>query len=123
MAGYIHERLPDADIFQIEPIVPYPDQYDECAEIAKKEQRENARPVAKTDIADIRKYDVIYIGYPIWWGTMPQIILTFLEKYDLSGKTIIPFCTHEGSGFGRSVSDLRKACPNSKRDSIETCGN
>jgi flavodoxin len=114
MAGYIHERLSGSDIFQIEPVVPYPDKYDECTKIAKKEQHENARPAVKTHIADINKYDVIYIGYPIWWGTMPQIVCTFFEGYDLSGKTIIPFCTNEGSGFGSSVNDLKKKCPKSK---------
>lgn len=114
MAGYIHEQLPGSDIFEIEPVVPYPDKYDECTAVAKKEQSENARPAVKTHIADVNKYDVIYIGYPIWWGTMPQIMLTFLDEYNLSGKTIIPFCTNEGSGFGRSVNDLKKACPNSK---------
>jgi flavodoxin len=114
MAGYIHEQLPGPDIFEIEPVVPYPDKYDECTAVAKKEQSENARPAVKTHIADVNKYDVIYIGYPIWWGTMPQIMLTFLDEYNLSGKTIIPFCTNEGSGFGRSVNDLKKACPNSK---------
>ena len=113
MAGYIHERLSGADLFRIEPVVPYPDKYQECTEVAKKEQRENARPAVKTHIADISKYDVIYIGYPIWWGTMPQIMLTFLEECNLSGKTIIPFCTHEGSGFGNSVNDLKKKCPKS----------
>lgn len=113
MAGYIHERLSGSDIFKIEPVVPYPDKYDECTEVAKKEQRENARPAVKTHIADINKYDAIYIGYPIWWGTMPQIMFTFLEEYDLSGKTIIQFCTHEGSSFGRSVNDLKKKCPKS----------
>ena len=114
MAGYIHERLPGSDLFRIEPVVPYPDKYQECTEVAKKEQRENARPAVKTHIPDISKYDVIYIGYPIWWGTMPQIVFTFLEEYNLSGKTIIPFCTHEGSGFGNSVNDLKKECPKSK---------
>ena len=114
MAGYIHERLSGSDIFKIEPVVLYPDKYDECTEVAKKEQREHARPAVKTHIADINKYDVIYIGYPIWWGTMPQIMFTFLEEYNLSGKTIIPFCTHEGSSFGSSVNDLKKKCPESK---------
>jgi flavodoxin len=114
MAGYIHERLPGSDIFKIEPVVPYPDKYDECTAVAKKEQRENARPAVRTHITDINKYDVIYIGYPIWWGTMPQIMLAFLEEYNLSGKTIIPFCTNEGSGFGSSLNDLKKKCSKSK---------
>jgi flavodoxin len=114
MAGYIHEGLPDSDVFAIEPVIPYPDKYEECKEVATKEQRENARPATKAHVADIKAYDVIYIGYPIWWGTMPQIILTFLEEQDFSGKTIIPFCTNEGSGFGRSVTDLKKKLPVSK---------
>jgi flavodoxin len=114
IAEYIHERLSGSDIFIIEPAIPYPDKYNECTEVAKKEKNENARPVIKSHIPDINKYDIIYIGYPIWWGTMPQIIFTFLEEYNLSGKTIIPFCTHEGSSFGSSNSDLRKKCPKSK---------
>jgi flavodoxin len=114
MAGYIHEGLSGSDIFRIEPVAPYPDEYDECTEVAKKEQRENGRPAVKTRITDITAYDVIYIGYPVWWGTVPQIMFTFLEEHDLSGKTIIPFCTHEGSSFGRSVNDLRKKLPGSK---------
>ena len=114
MAGYIHEGLPDSDVFRIEPVVPYPDKYEECKGVATKEQRENARPAVKSRVADIKAYDVIYIGYPIWWGTMPQIMLTFLDEHDLSGKTIIPFCTNEGSGFGRSVTDLKKRLPASK---------
>jgi flavodoxin len=114
LAGYIHERLSGSDIFAIEPAAPYPDKYDECTEVAKKEQCENARPAVKTHIADINVYDVIYFGYPIWWRTMPQIMLTFLEQHNLSGKMIIPFCTHEGSGSGRSVNDLRKKLPESR---------
>jgi len=114
MAGYIHERLSGSEIFQIAPVVPYPDKYEECTEVAKREQRENARPAVKTHHADIHKYDIIYIGYPIWWGTMPQILFTFLEEYNFSSKTIIPFSTNEGSGFGRSVGDLKKVCPKSK---------
>jgi flavodoxin len=59
-------------------------------------------------------YDVIYIGYPNWWGTMPMAVFTFLEEYDFSGKTIVPFCTHERSGMGRSERDIKKLCPNAK---------
>jgi flavodoxin len=58
-------------------------------------------------------YDVIFLGYPNWYGTMPMPVFTFLEEYNLSGKTIVPFCTHEGSGLGRSVTDIRKMCPQS----------
>jgi flavodoxin len=59
-------------------------------------------------------YDVIYMGYPNWWGTMPMAVFTFLESYDFSGKTIIPYCTHEGSGMGRSERDIKKLCPNAR---------
>jgi flavodoxin len=59
-------------------------------------------------------YEVIYIGYPNWWGTMPMAVFTFLESYDFSGKTIIPYCTHEGSGMGSSEGDIKKLCPNAR---------
>ena len=114
MAGYIHERLSGSDIFKIEPVVPYPDKYDECTEVAKKEQRENARPAVKRilQISISTMSSILDTRY--WWGAMPQIMFTFLDEYNLSGKTIIPFCTHEGSTFGSSVNDLKKKCPESK---------
>jgi len=59
-------------------------------------------------------YDLIYLGYPNWWGTFPMAVFTFLESYDFSGKTIVPFCTHEGSGIGNSERDIKKLCPNAK---------
>lgn len=65
-------------------------------------------------VADMDAYDLIYIGYPNWWGTMPMAVFTFLESYDFSGKTIVPYCTHEGSGLGSSERDIRKFCPNAK---------
>ena len=98
MAGYIKDYYGDkADTFKINPVNTYPTNYSECTEVAKKEQEENARPEFKGDI-DVSKYDIIFIGYPIWWGEVPMVVNTFLEKYDFSGKTIIPFNTHEGSG-------------------------
>jgi flavodoxin len=67
----------------------------------------------KTRIENIKPYDLVFIGYPIWWGTFPAPVKTFLSEYDFSGRTIVPFCTHEGSGLGRSVTDISKLCPQS----------
>ena len=99
MAGYIKDYLSSkADTFKIEPKSPYPTNYEECKEVASVEKSNNTRPKFKGDVENISQYDTIFIGYPIWCGDLPMIINTFLEKYDLSGKTIIPFNTHEGSG-------------------------
>ena len=100
MARYIKEYLGDrADGFKIDPVVSYPANYKECTEVATREKNSNARPEFKNaEALDLSKYDTILLGYPIWWGDVPMIINTFLEKYDFSGKTIIPFNTHEGSG-------------------------
>ena len=96
-----------ADVFEIVPEKAYPKQYRACTDIAKQEQRDKARPAYKGDI-DVSSYDTIYIGYPIWWGDMPMIVYTFLEKHDMNGKTIIPFCTHEGSGLSGTDNTLRR---------------
>lgn len=71
----------------------------------------NARPELRGTLPDLSGYDTIVLGYPCWWGTMPQAVFTFLESADFSGKKILPFCTHEGSGMGRSESDIKKLCP------------
>lgn len=107
------QELTNADIFKIEPVIPYSSDYSECIEEAKEDKRHNARPELKSYPKDMDKYDTIYLGYPNYWGTMPMAVFTFLEKYDLSGKTIMPFCTHEGSGMGSSESDIKSMCPNS----------
>lgn len=96
-----------ADIFEIVPEKAYPKAYKECTDVAKDEQRKNARPSYKGDI-DTNGYDTIYIGYPIWWGDLPMVVYTFLEKQDLSGKTIIPFCTHEGSGLSGTDGKIKR---------------
>lgn len=83
-----------ADLFRIEPVQAYPTEYKPCTEVAKKERDENARPAIKGKIENIDKYDVIFIGCPVWWHTAPMIISTFAESYNLRGKTIVPFCTY-----------------------------
>ena len=106
MASYMKEYL-NADSFEIVPVKKYPDSYDECLKVATKEKEEDARPAIESKLDDISKYDTIFIGYPIWWGEIPQIVYNFMEKYDLSGKTIIPFNTHEGSGDAGTYNTIK----------------
>lgn len=100
------------DLFQIEVVNPYPDGYRATTEQAKKELEENFYPALKEKVQNLEDYDTIFLGYPIWYGTMPMAVFNFLNENDLSGKKIIPFATHQGSGFGRSMEDLTKAVPN-----------
>lgn len=99
-----------ADVFKIEQKVPYAADYNTCIEQAKKDLQGNARPILLNQLENIDNYDEIYIGFPNYWGTMPMAVFTFLEQFDWSGKKIYPFVTHEGSGFGKSESDLKKIC-------------
>ena len=109
MAGFIKDYLGEnADAFKIDPVVAYPASYDECLDVATNEKNSDARPEFKnSDSLNLNNYDTIFIGYPIWWGNVPMIINTFLEKYDFSGKTIIPFNTHEGSGEAGTYSYIK----------------
>ena len=100
-----------ADLFEVVPLDDYyPKTYAELTDVAQKEKSENARPAYKGSV-DVSGYDVIYIGAPVWWGEWPMIMYTFFENNDLSGKTLIPFSTHEGSGLSGFDSKLQKACP------------
>ncbi len=110
VAGKI-QALTGSDIFRIETVKPYPAEYTETTEVAKAELNSNARPELTEKVDNMEQYDVVYLGYPNWWGTCPMAVFTFLESYDFNGKTIIPFCTHEGSGLGNSVQDIRKTVP------------
>jgi flavodoxin len=101
-----------ADRFEIKTVAPYPNTYDECIDVAKKEQNDNARPAILGGLTDVGRYDVIILCYPNWWGTMPMGVFTFLESYDFSGKTIYPVVTHGGSRFGSSLADIKRLCPN-----------
>ena len=107
IAAEMISSIIDADIFEIVADKKYPIKYDDCIEIAKKELRENSRPKLKDNI-DIKEYDIIFVGYPNWWGTMPMPVWSFLEGKDFTDKKILPFCTHEGSGLGKSESDIKK---------------
>lgn len=114
LATYAQEHL-QSDIFEIVPKVEYTsadiDYNSDCR--ANKEQNDDkARPEIKYTISDISKYDTIVLGYPIWWGQAPKILYTFIESYDLSNKTIIPFCTSGSSPIGSSATNLAKSAPN-----------
>jgi len=108
----IHE-LVGGDIVEIKTETPYPTNYNECAALAKREKESNARPKLSTKVENIGSYDVLFVGYPIWWYTAPMAIHTFLESYDLSGKTVIPFCTSGGSDVAESMPAIKSLCPNS----------
>jgi flavodoxin len=112
IANQIHEKV-GGDIFEIVSIDPYPSGYNEVVEQARKELRSEYKPKLKTKVGNMESYDVVFVGYPNWWGTVPRPIATFLSQYDFSGKTIVPFCTHGGSSLGRSVEDIKKLCPQS----------
>jgi flavodoxin len=114
VAAKMIQKLTSSDIFRIDTIKDYPADYNETTEVAKQELRQNARPELTGHADNMADYSVIYLGYPNWWGTMPMAVYTFLKEYDFSGKTIIPFCTHEGSGMGRSESDIQKLCSDTK---------
>ena len=103
--------LTGGELFKIEQVKPYATGYNDCIEQACTDQRSNARPAITNTLADPERYDVIYLGYPNYWGTMPMAVFTFLETYGFAGKIIRPFCTHEGSGLGSSLSDICRLCP------------
>ena len=109
-------RQRNADVTEIEPVIPYDsdkDHYNALARYAKKEHDEDIRPAIKNEI-DIEDYDNIFIGYPMWWYTFPMIIYTLFDKYDFSGKTIIPFNTHMGSKEGGTYRTIRELEPNAR---------
>ena len=109
-AEYIRDAL-GADIFEIDTVKPYAENYRACCAEAVAEAKANARPAIQGYVADIQPYDTIFVCYPCWCGTAPMCVFTFLEHYDLTGKKIVPLCTNEGSGMAHSKQDLRSACP------------
>ena len=96
-------------LFRIEPATPYPDDYRACTEVAQREKRSKSRPALVGDIA-AEEFDVIFLGYPNWWGDLPMCVYTFLEQHDWQGKVVIPFCTHEGSGLSDTENRLQATC-------------
>ena len=110
VSEYLHEVV-GGDLIEIEPVNPYPEGYSDALDPAKKEQQENARPEIANMIEHFDSYEVIYLGYPIWWGTTPMIINTLLETYDFSGKTVVPYATSGGTGIDKSIKDIRSEIP------------
>lgn len=112
--AYVIQESTGADIFRIEPETPYPTDHDTLVDLAAEEQDNNARPVIKDSIEDLEQYDTIFIGYPNWWGDMPMILYSFFDQYDFSGKTIVPFNTHGGSGFSNTISTIAELEPSAE---------
>ena len=111
MANVIKDQV-GGDVVQIVPVVPYTSDYDNLVEDANLEMTGNLRPEFEDLGVDPTSYKTIFIGYPIWWGGLPMIMETFFDTYDFSGKTIIPFCTHAGSGNAGTQSKIQAAAPN-----------
>ena len=111
VANFIHQAV-GGDIVKLETEEQYTDNYNDLLDIAQEEKNENARPALSTKIDNIDEYDTIFLGYPIWWGDMPMAIYTFLDEYDLSGKTIAPFVTSGGSGLSGTPGDIADEEPN-----------
>ncbi|MCY7008955.1 flavodoxin [Fusobacterium simiae] len=103
----------NGELFEIVPVKPYSKEHDPTSERAKKEQDADIRPELSTHIKNMNNYDVIFIGFPIWWYKEPQLIKTFLEEYNFSGKIVIPFCTSGGVGIKNAEAEFRDMLPNS----------
>ena len=99
------------DLFEIETATPYTDGYNTLLDVAQQEQANNARPELASQVENWDSYDVVFVGYPDWWSDAPMLIYSFLEAYDWEGKTLVPFCTSGGSGFGRSLDKLPDSAP------------
>lgn len=105
------QKVTGGDEFEIVAEKNYDMPYDALTKLAKEESEKGEKPSFKGEIKNIDDYDTVFIGGPIWWGTYPRVMFTFFDKYDLNGKTIIPFTTHEGSGLGSVVEDLKTIYP------------
>lgn len=110
IAEMIHETA-GGDLIEIKTANAYPEDYDAALAQATEERNNNARPELAATEENIGDYDVIYLGYPIWWGDTPMAILSFLESFDSTGKVIVPFCTYGSSGFGNSVTSIQSSAP------------
>ena len=110
MAGIIQQTV-GGDLYRIETVEDYPLDHDALVDFAAEEQDAGARPELAGEVENLDQYDTIFLGYPNWWGDMPMALYTFLESYDLSGKTVIPFCPHGGSRFSRTVETIAQLQP------------
>ena len=113
MAEAIQE-VTNGDIFEIEPVVAYPTSYTPCTEVALEERDNDARPAIKDKVADWDKYDIVFIGCPVWWHTAPMIISTFAESYDFAGKTVVPFCTYASTYRDETLAKIVDLTPSAE---------
>ena len=112
--AHVIQQVTGGDVLELIPLLPYPEDYDACTKRALKELQNKERPDYRMERVDMAKYDTIFLCYPNWWGTYPMVVAKFLEDHDFQGKKIKPMCTHEGSGMGRSETDLKKALPSAQ---------
>lgn len=105
------------DIFRISTAKDYPTDYNAVLDVAKKEQNRRERPKLAGNVQNFGEYDTVFLGWPCWWGDMPMAVCSFLEAHDFSGKKIIPFTTHGGSSWARSLSTLKKLAPSARIES------
>lgn len=113
LAGII-QKITGADICRLQPEIEYSPNYYACIDQARQDLIKKTRPTLKCYPEKLEEYGIIYLGYPNYWGTMPMVVFSFLEQFDLSCKLIKPFCTHEGGGMGRSERDIREICKDAK---------
>ena len=104
-------RQTGADVFRIEPVVPYPTEYTPCTEVAREEKENDARPAIVGTVENWADYDVVFIGCPVWWWTTPMIICTFAESYDFAGKTVVPFCTYASTYRDETLARIVELTP------------
>ena len=112
MAEWIQQEV-GGDLFSIVVEDPYPSDYDDCMDRAADEKAENARPALAEHVENFEDYDIVFLGFPNWWYTLPMPVLTFVDEYDFSGKTVVPFCTHGTGGLSATIRDLESALPDS----------
>lgn len=111
-----------ADLFEIKAVNPYPTSYSELLDVSRKEMSDKARPDIADTVDNMDDYDTVFIGYPNWWGDMPMIVYNFLESYNLSGKTIVPFCTHGGSGLSGTERTIKNITGGTMADGFAIAG-
>ena len=110
IAGWIQQEV-GGDLFSIVVSEPYSSDYDECLDRAADEKADNARPALVNQVSGMEDYDIVFLGFPNWWYTLPMAVLSFVEEYDFSGKTVVPFCTHGTGGLASTIRDLTAALP------------
>ncbi|MBR3498640.1 MAG: twin-arginine translocation signal domain-containing protein [Selenomonadaceae bacterium] len=112
VAEFIAQKT-GSDLFELKPVTPYPAGYEDCKKVASREKATKARPPFVGGV-DVSAYEIIFVGYPVWYGDAPQIVYTFLEGNDFGGKKIVPFCTHGGSGLSSTDQNISLVCPTAK---------